>query len=277
VIISRHQAEIDTAVQIRAVAGCVRVEAASLFSDRDGKHVEDLIKRLMQLPAVEMIEVDRSRQVVVIDYDSSVLPGREALRSFSDALQRQPCTSPLDRLLQESCRFVERVERRPGAAGDDFVVGFGPVDPDHSPSLGKTGAYHEGARRLLYVALGGASFVMSVVGIMTPLVPTMPFVLATGYFLANSSPMLHDLFRRSPLFGEMLCDWEELGGWRLTTKLKLFALMAFLWGVTLVIADFSWPLVIIMGLMSSISVVMILRVPTISDDSPSPKRIFATA
>lgn len=42
-------------------------------------------------------------------------------------------------------------------------------------------------------------------------------------------------------------------------------LMALVWGITLAIAGFSWPLVIVMGLMSSISIVTILRMPTISD------------
>ena len=275
-IISWRQAERDSPIWIRAVAGRVRVAAASLFSNRDGVHVENLIKRLFQLPAVEMIEVDRSRQVVVIEFNAGVLPVGEALRSFSDVLQRQPCASPLDHLLPKPCRTVKRVERRAGAAGDDFAADFEPVDPVLPLALRETGVYHERVRRIVYLALGGGSFVMSVIGIMAPFVPTMPFVLATGYFLANSSPMLHDLFRRSPLFGEMLCDWEERGGWRLATKLKLFALMAIVWGVTLVLAGFSWPLVITMGLMSGISVVLILRVPTISNNGPPLKLIPTT-
>jgi uncharacterized membrane protein YbaN (DUF454 family) len=264
-------------IRIRAAAGKVRVEATPLFLDRDEDHIENLIRRLFQLPAVGTIDIDRSHQVVVIHYDPDILPVNAALRGFSDALRRQPCDSPLDHLLRKSRRPVKRVERRPGAAGDEFVVGFEPVDAGLRPARRQTGVYHERVRRLVYVAFGGGCFVMSVVGIMTPFVPTMPFVLATGYFLANSSPTLHDLFRRSPLFGEMLCDWEERGGWRMSTKRKLFALMAFVWGVTLLITGFSWQLVIIMGLMSGISVVMILRVPTIFDEEPPRKLITTTA
>jgi len=105
---------------------------------------------------------------------------------------------------------------------------------------------------------------MSIVGILTPFVPTMPFVLATGYFLANSSETMHKLFRRSPLFGEMLADWEELGGWRMRTKLKLFALMVLVWVVTLALTGFSLPFFLTIVALSSISIVVILRVPTVA-------------
>jgi uncharacterized membrane protein YbaN (DUF454 family) len=92
----------------------------------------------------------------------------------------------------------------------------------------------------------------------------MPFVLATGYFLANSSTTLHKLFCRFPLFGEMLCDWEDYGGWKMATKVKLYVLMLCAWGITLAITGFSWPLVIVMGMVSGISIVTILKVPTVT-------------
>jgi uncharacterized membrane protein YbaN (DUF454 family) len=182
--------------------------------------------------------------------------------------------SPLAGLLHQAHGPVRRVDRRRTAEGDDFAIG---IDSSRPSPARETGVQHDRVQRIVNLGLGVVSFGMSIVGIMTPFVPTMPFVLATGYFLANSSPRLHDLFRRSPLFGEMLTDWEERGGWRVTTKLKLFGLMAFLWGVTLAIAGFYWPFVIVMGLMSSISIVTILRVPTISDAGSSAKRLPAPA
>jgi uncharacterized membrane protein YbaN (DUF454 family) len=97
--------------------------------------------------------------------------------------------------------------------------------------------------------------------------------LATSYFLANSSQTLHHGFRQLPLFGAMLRDWEELGGWRLTTKLKLFALMTFAWGRILVVAGFSWPMVITLGLASSVSIFTLAGVPTVSA-RPKPPRLL---
>lgn len=267
----------NSAVRIHATAGSVSVETASLFADGDDAHLDDLIRRLFRLSTVKTITVDRGKHSVEIDYDRDALPLDAALRSFSDAIERLPCPTPLDRLLQGSGGAVKRVERNRNGAGDNFIVHSGGIVLRPTAPAQETGAHHKRFRRIVDLALGGACFLISIVGIMTPFIPTMPFVLATGYFLARSSATLHDLFRRSPLFGEMLGDWEEHGGWRMATKLKLFALMVFLWGVTIAIAGFSWPLVIVMGLMSSISVVTILRVQTISDDGLPRKPLAATA
>jgi uncharacterized membrane protein YbaN (DUF454 family) len=254
------RAKSDSNVQIRAAKGRIRIEAQSLFADQSDTYLETLINRLIRLPAVQSIDVDRRRRAVVIGYDAALLRVDAALRSFSDALRAPMVASRLAPVLPRSLRSYRDVDRLRIRVGEGFDIGA-------EKSI-ETGSNPPRIRRLFNLTLGTACFGMSVVGIMAPFVPTMPFVLATGYFLANSSPTLHGLFRRSPLFGEMLCDWEECGGWRMTTKLKLFALMAFLWCVTLAIAGFSWPLVIMMGLMSGISILTIVRVPTIADARP---------
>src|SRR5262249_32719835 len=192
-----------------------------------------------------------------------------ALQSFSAALREPGSRLPLSRLLWPSSAPMQHVERRPESATEAPAGNLVVIPLAATATTRTTGAHHQRIHRLVNLLLGGACFGMALVGIMTPFIPTMPFVLATGYFLANSSPTLHELFRRSPLFGEMLTDWEERGGWRVATKLKLYGLMIFLWGVTLTITGFSWPLVVIMGLVSSISIVTIFRVPTISDAPPT--------
>lgn len=45
-----------------------------------------------------------------------------------------------------------------------------------------------GPKRLLYLAAGAGSSVMTVVGVLVPGIPTVPFLLSSSYFLARSSP-----------------------------------------------------------------------------------------
>lgn len=118
---------------------------------------------------------------------------------------------------------------------------------------------------------------MSIVGVMTPGIPTVPFVLATSYFLARSSPKLHERFRRSRLFGPIVCDWEEYGGLRLGTKFRLVAITLVLVGVTIAIADLSPPLVIVMGVMGVITFAIVFRLPTVAETAPARRIIVATA
>src|SRR5262249_48391693 len=43
-----------------------------------------------------------------------------------------------------------------------------------------------GPKRILYLALAGGSFGMALVGLVLPGIPTVPFLLATSYYLARS-------------------------------------------------------------------------------------------
>jgi uncharacterized membrane protein YbaN (DUF454 family) len=120
-----------------------------------------------------------------------------------------------------------------------------------------------GVRRMANLAAAGGCFVMSIVGVITPGIPTVPFVLATGYFLARSSPRLHQRFRNSRFFGTMISDYEDHGGLRWTTKFKMIVFTIGLMVVTVVIAGATLPLLIGVGLMGTIGIYILGRIPTV--------------
>jgi len=120
-----------------------------------------------------------------------------------------------------------------------------------------------GVRRMANLAAAGGCFVMSIVGVITPGIPTIPFVLATGYFLARSSPGLHQRFRNSRFFGTMISDYEDHGGLRWTTKFKMIVFTVGLMVVTVVIAGATLPLLIGVGLMGTIGIYLLGRIPTV--------------
>jgi uncharacterized membrane protein YbaN (DUF454 family) len=66
-----------------------------------------------------------------------------------------------------------------------------------------------GARRGLYLTLGGVFFALAVLGAVLPLLPTTPFLLLSSYFFVRSSPALHAKLLRSRRFGPLLRDWER--------------------------------------------------------------------
>jgi uncharacterized membrane protein YbaN (DUF454 family) len=126
-----------------------------------------------------------------------------------------------------------------------------------------------GVRRMVNLAAAGGCFVMSVVGFITPGIPTVPFVLATGYFLARSSPRLHQRFRRSRFFGQMVSDYEDHGGLRRSTKFKMILLTVGLIVVTIVIAGSTLPLLILVGVMGITGIYLLGKIPTVKG-SPRP-------
>jgi uncharacterized membrane protein YbaN (DUF454 family) len=120
-----------------------------------------------------------------------------------------------------------------------------------------------GIRRIVYLTAAGGCLVMSIVGLITPGIPTVPFVLATGYFLARSSPRMHEKFRRAPLFGPMITDYEDLGGLRWTTKAKAILFTIGLIAVTVVLTGAALPLLIVVAGMGSLGIYLVARIPTV--------------
>jgi uncharacterized membrane protein YbaN (DUF454 family) len=66
-------------------------------------------------------------------------------------------------------------------------------------------------RRLLYLSLGFASVALGAVGIVLPLLPTVPFMLLAAFFFARSSPRLEAWIVGHRRFGPHIRAWRERG------------------------------------------------------------------
>ena len=63
--------------------------------------------------------------------------------------------------------------------------------------------------RALLVALGGLCVGLAALGVVTPVLPTTPFLLVAAACFARSSPRFHGLLLNSPAFGPLIRDWRE--------------------------------------------------------------------
>ncbi|MBE1286025.1 MAG: DUF454 family protein [Rhodobacteraceae bacterium] len=68
--------------------------------------------------------------------------------------------------------------------------------------------------RFVYAGLGLLCVGLAVVGIVLPLLPTVPFLLLAAFFFANSSDRLHDWIVNHNVFGPMIQDWRSSGSIR---------------------------------------------------------------
>lgn len=65
--------------------------------------------------------------------------------------------------------------------------------------------------RLLWFTLGLSSLLLGTVGVITPLLPTVPFVLLAAFCFARSSERVHDWLLSHRTFGPMIVNWREKG------------------------------------------------------------------
>ncbi|MEM0934629.1 MAG: YbaN family protein [Pseudomonadota bacterium] len=65
--------------------------------------------------------------------------------------------------------------------------------------------------RVLWVLCGIVSLALGALGVVLPLVPTVPFLLLTAFCFARSSPRLHVWLIEHPVFGPPIRNWQDRG------------------------------------------------------------------
>ena len=85
-------------------------------------------------------------------------------------------------------------------------------------------------KRLFFLAVGCISLALGCVGIVLPILPTVPFFLLTVFCFANSSRKMHDWFVSTRMYHRHLESFVQKKGMTKSTKaailLSVTALMA---------------------------------------------------
>ena len=86
-------------------------------------------------------------------------------------------------------------------------------------------------KRILFVILGCLCLGLGTVGIVLPLLPTVPFYLATVFFFANSSKRLHDWFTGTKMYRKHLESYVRKEGMTVRTKATIMASASLMMGI----------------------------------------------
>ena len=124
-----------------------------------------------------------------------------------------------------------------------------------------------GPARWLYLALGGGALVMTVVGLIVPGIPTVPFLLLSSYGFARSSPRMNRRLRETKFFGPILIEWEQHGGLSRASKKKLIGLTGVIILLAVILAPLSPLGLVLILVFSSLSIFGLSRLPSIPDDA----------
>ena len=78
----------------------------------------------------------------------------------------------------------------------------------------------------IWFVLGGICLGLAFLGVLLPLLPTVPFLLLSAFFFAKSSTRVHDWLLSHNIFGDMITDWHERGA--IDKKAKYFSTLSIL-------------------------------------------------
>ncbi|MGY6215679.1 YbaN family protein [Methylolobus aquaticus] len=201
----------------------------------DGYPWADVVRSsLAQCPRITSVRTRHWRSRLELDFDSDRLTRAQVLDALTVAWR------------------TAGVKARPAPIASSELIARGP-------------------RRWVYLALGVGSFGLAVLGLLLPGVPTVPFLLASSYFLARSSRRLHRRLLDSRVFGRLLREWRTYRALSRESKRRLAGFVVTAIVISTVFAPLNPALLMTVAAMAVLSLYGIHSLPELaSRASPAP-------
>ena len=84
--------------------------------------------------------------------------------------------------------------------------------------------------KVIFISVGCICLALGTVGIILPILPTVPFFMATAFCFAKSSERLHRWFVSSNMYKKHLQSFVEKRGMLMKTKLTILTTVTLLMG-----------------------------------------------
>ena len=95
------------------------------------------------------------------------------------------------------------------------------------------------AVRMFWTVLGCISFALGTIGIVLPVLPTVPFYMLTLFCFAKSSKRLHCWFIGSSFYKNHLADFVQNRAMTLRSKLKIMATVTAMMAAAFILMPFN--------------------------------------
>ncbi len=79
--------------------------------------------------------------------------------------------------------------------------------------------------RLIWIACGGVTLTLALIGIVLPIMPTVPFLLLAAFCFARSSRRLYRWLLDHPTLGPPIRDWQQRGA--ISRPIKWYSTFSF--------------------------------------------------
>lgn len=95
-------------------------------------------------------------------------------------------------------------------------------------------------KRGLFLIVGVTALAIGLLGLVLPLLPTVPFILLAAFCFARSSERLHNWLMTHPWFADALIQWQQKRAIRRGLKRKAMVLSALSFSLSIVLVPLLW-------------------------------------
>lgn len=120
-------------------------------------------------------------------------------------------------------------------------------------------------KRGLFLLLGLSSLALGVVGIVVPLLPTVPFILLAAFCFARSSQTLHNWLMRHPWFSDALTQWQQRRAIRKGLKRRGLFFTALSFCLSILIVPLLWLKLMLLTMACGL-LLFLWKIPEIGED-----------
>lgn len=123
--------------------------------------------------------------------------------------------------------------------------------------------------KIFFIVIGCICLALGSIGIVLPILPTVPFYLVTAFCFAKSSEKLHTWFINTNLYKKHLQSYVEKRGMLLKTKISIIATVTLLmgFGIFMMARKGIWiPCIILAVVWVCHIIYFVFRVKTIKED-----------
>ena len=89
-------------------------------------------------------------------------------------------------------------------------------------------------KRIIFVVLGCVSLVLAVIGVVLPILPTVPFLALAAFCFAKSSDRLNNWLINTKFYQNNLADFKAGKGMTVKTKVRILATVTLVMAIGLI-------------------------------------------
>ncbi|WP_194270139.1 YbaN family protein [Candidatus Methylospira mobilis] len=194
--------------------GCnaLYIQCHVLFQAKHRRLCREIIAALLWQPNIDHAYIDLNAATLNVDFTPGCDSPNQLANSVAEAIRAG----------------LTAWKALPAGKSDDATQ-------THTEMLRAQPIVATGKLRIWLLLKASASFVMTIIGMILPGIPTLPFLILTSYYLARSSPRLHTQLLKSHFLGDILRDWEQNYALSYESKKKLLQILFVVTALTLLV------------------------------------------